>query len=75
MAYFPNGCAGEVFDEQCCKCRYGEKPCPIAYVQMAYNYPACNNEVARKILDFLVKDDGTCEMFKTFQKDFEERNG
>jgi hypothetical protein len=31
MAYFANGCEGEVFDEQCAKCRFGESPCPIYY--------------------------------------------
>ncbi len=64
MAYFPNGTAGEVFDEQCCKCIFGERSCPIAWVQMEYNYKACNIEVARAILDDLVKNDGTCAMFK-----------
>ena len=64
MAYFPNGTSGEVFDEQCSRCRYGEQSCPIWYIQVTYNYDACNNEVATKILDELVKDDGTCAMFK-----------
>ena len=69
MAYFPNGSAGEVFDEQCCKCKYGEAPCPIAYVQFTYNYRACNNEIARNILDDLISDNGDCSMYKTFEKD------
>ena len=38
--------------------------------QAVYNYDACNNEVARKILDSLIANDGTCEMYKTFEKDF-----
>lgn len=63
MAYFPNGTSGEVFDEQCSRCRYGEGYCPIAAVQYDFNYDACNVPVARKILDHLVKDDGTCAMF------------
>jgi len=70
MAYFSNGTEGEVFDNQCLKCKYGEKPCPIAGVQMEYNYDACNNEVASKILNDLVKQDGTCVMFKMFEDDF-----
>jgi hypothetical protein len=70
MAYFSNGTEGEVFDEQCAQCRYGEKPCPIELVQMLYNYDACNNEVATKILNRLVKQDGTCTMFETFKEDF-----
>ena len=39
-------------------------------VQMDYNYEACNNPVARKILDTLVADNGTCAMWKEFKKDF-----
>lgn len=63
MAYFPNGSAGKVFSEQCFRCRFGDDPCPIARVQLLYNYDACSVPVARKILDALVKDDGTCAMF------------
>ena len=63
MAYFPNGSAGECFDEQCARCRFGMSPCPIAMVQMMHNYDACNVPVARAILDELVSDDGTCSMF------------
>jgi hypothetical protein len=70
MAYFANGTEGIVFDEQCSKCKYGATYCPIAWVQMEYNYDACNNKVARAILDELVKDDGTCEMYKYFECDF-----
>ncbi len=64
MAYFPNGTSGMPFDYQCMDCKYGEKACPVALVQLLYNYDACNNEVATKILDALVKNDGTCEMKK-----------
>ena len=71
MAYFPNGTAGECFDNQCAKCKYGEEPCPIALVQMNYNYDACNNKVATAILGALVKNDGRCMMFECFKKDFE----
>jgi len=70
MAYFSNGTEGEVFYEQCMRCRYGEEPCPIALVQMEYNYEACNNPTARKILDSLVLQDGTCTMFEEFKEDF-----
>jgi hypothetical protein len=69
MAYFSNGSEGMVFDDQCAKCKYGDKPCPIALVQMEYNYAAVNNEVATKILGNLVKDDGTCVMWETFKHD------
>ncbi len=69
MAYFSNGTEGMVFD--CSPCKYGEKPCPIAWIQMEWNYEACNNKVARAILDNLVKQDGTCTMFEEFKEDFE----
>ena len=64
MAYFPNGTSGEVFQEQCGRCRYGDGPCPIYFVQHEFNYKACNNQIASEILTALVKDDGTCAMFK-----------
>lgn len=64
MAYFPNGTSGEVFDEQCGRCRYGQEPCPVYLVQSIHNYDACNNKVATAILGALVKQDGSCQMFK-----------
>ena len=70
MAYFPNGSSGECFENQCARCKYGESPCPIAYVQMQFNYDACNNKVASIILNTLVHNDGTCMMFKCFSNDF-----
>lgn len=70
MAYFSNSTDGAEFDAQCSICKYGDEFCPIWYVQIEYNYDACNNEVATKILNALVKDDGTCEMFKKYKKDF-----
>jgi hypothetical protein len=39
-------------------------------VQMEFNYSACNNATAQGILNMLVKHDGTCEMYKQFEKDF-----
>ena len=63
MAYFPNGSAGECFDNQCARCKYGQLACPIAWVQMEHNYDAVGNEVATKILGALVSDDGKCAMF------------
>lgn len=68
MAYFSNGSEGMCFDEQCAKCRYAEHRCPIAFVQMMYNYDAVNNKVATEILGHLVKDDGTCTMFEMMEK-------
>ena len=63
MAYFPNGSAGMCFDDQCYKCIMYERSCPIAWAQMEYNYEACNNETARKILGSLVADNGNCSMY------------
>ena len=73
MAYFANGTEGSVFEYQCSLCRYGAEACPIALVQFLYNYDACNNEVARQILDTLVENDGTCAMFKEFEDDFSNK--
>lgn len=70
MAYFSNGTEGEVFDDQCSKCKFGEGTCPIAFVQQHFNYDACNNQVATDILNCLVNNDGTCMMYRTFEKDF-----
>ncbi len=67
MAYFANGSEGMVFDLQCSMCRYSDEPCPIAAVQMLYNYKACNNKTARAILDDLVSDDGTCSMYNMME--------
>lgn len=70
MAYFSNGSEGMVFDEECMSCIHGDKPCPIALVQTMYNYEACNNDTARKILDTLVKDNGECAMKRAFPEHF-----
>jgi len=70
MAYFSNGTEGEVFDEECAGCIFGDKPCPIALVQGMYNYDACNNDVATKILDKLVNERGECSMKRTFPEHF-----
>jgi len=71
MAYFSNGSEGMIFDYQCGRCKHGLSPCPIAYVQITYNYDACNIPVAREILEVLVKDHGTCTMFEMCKSDFE----
>lgn len=67
MAYFANGTEGMVFEEQCTRCIFGQKPCPIAWVQVNYNYDAVGNKVATNILGDLVKQDGTCTMFREFE--------
>ena len=75
MAYFSNGSKGMCFDEQCMRCKYDQMACPISWVQGVYNYDACNNEVARKILDNFVKQDGTCTMFELAKKDLALNKG
>lgn len=74
MAYFANGTEGEIFDVECSSCIFGDKPCPIALIQNQYNYEACNNKVAREILDHLVKNDGTCAMKKAFPEVFDNKD-
>jgi formate hydrogenlyase subunit 6/NADH:ubiquinone oxidoreductase subunit I len=71
MAYFSNGSEGAVFDDQCARCKYGDKPCPIAAVQMEYNYDQHKDKTGTtiKLLNDLVKDDGTCNMYETFKDD------
>ena len=71
MAYFSNSTEGFNLEEQCSICKYGRSFCPIYWVQLNYNYDACNNETARNILDDLIKDDGTCEFFKQFHYDLD----
>lgn len=70
MAYFSNGTEGERFENECAKCIHGDKPCPIAFVQMSYNYEACDNKIAREILDYLVKNNGTCAMMEMSPEHF-----
>ena len=76
MAYFSNGSEGECFDEQCGRCKYGQLPCPIALIQMTYNYDQITSKnkgdnTAFQIMDELVKGDGTCTMFEMAKADFE----
>lgn len=72
MAYFSNGTEGMVFDGQCAMCKYGKHPCPIAWVQIDANYDQIKDTTgtATKILNHLVKDDGTCAMWEMAKVDF-----
>ncbi len=70
MAYFSNGSEGAVFERQCAKCKYGDLPCPIAWVQFEHNYEAAGNETASAILNHLVRKDGTCAMWEMAKSDF-----
>ena len=71
MAYFSNGSEGEVFDNQCAKCKYGMHPCPVAAMQLLWNYDQVGNKLAEQIMDNFVKKDGTCTMFEMAKADFE----
>lgn len=72
MAYFSNGTEGMVFDDQCARCKFGRHPCPIAFVQVDANYDQHKDTsgTASKILDHLVKDDGTCMVYEMAKQDF-----
>lgn len=70
MAYFANGIEGMCFDDECLGCVLGEQPCPIAFVQQAYNYDAVDNKVATDILNSLVDNGGTCHMKNMFPEHF-----
>ena len=76
MAYFSNGSEGACFDAQCAKCKFGQSNCPIALIQLTYNYDQIDNDVegdtvATKIMNELVKQDGTCAVFEMAKADFE----
>jgi hypothetical protein len=72
MAYYSNGSEGMAFDDQCARCKYGKSPCPIALVQIDNNYDQLNDTTgtARKILDTLVHNDGTCAVYEMAKIDF-----
>lgn len=72
MAYFSNGSEGMVFDDQCTKCKFGDKPCPIAFIQMHFNYDQLKDTTgtASNILNHLVKPDGTCTVWEMAKEDF-----
>jgi len=74
MAYFANGSEGMKFDEQCSKCICDDSACPIAWIQLEYNYEQCGNELASKILNELVSNNGECSMGRMFSKILERKN-
>lgn len=71
MAYFSNGCEGEVLDAQCAECPVGKPDigCPVALVQMLYNYDQLDergepNKLA-ELMNVLINEDGECQMRKS----------
>lgn len=62
MAYFSNGTEGDHFEMQCAECPIGEKNCPIALVQLIYNYEQCDNSKLKGAMDLLVNESGDCQL-------------
>jgi hypothetical protein len=62
MAYFANWTEGMALKEQCEDCAFGMASCPVYYVQITYNYKACNVPIAREMLAEFVAEDGTCRL-------------
>lgn len=65
MAHFSNSSAGDHFDSQCTECPLGQLPCPIAWVQMEYNYAQLRdgNGDLKKAMTDLVSDEEGCKTF------------
>ena len=66
MAYFANSSEGGFFDEQCAECIHADESsmCPVAHVQMMYNYDQCadSQEKLRQVLTILVTDEEGCQV-------------
>ena len=62
MAYFANSTEGEVLERQCAECPYGEEPCPVALVQLTYNYDQNQNKELEQAMEILVDEEGICQM-------------
>ena len=69
MAYYSNGSETSFLDTECTTCAIGKEACPIAFVQIDYNYEQCGNETAKKILDYLVSNTTGCRMKNKFPRD------
>lgn len=71
MAYFPNGSAGEVLDNQCCDCLHENEWtwCPVYAVQNLFNYDQVDKgqERLRKALSMLISDNGKCNVRAAFR--------
>jgi hypothetical protein len=62
MAYFANGSEGELLQAQCDECPLGEKPCPVALVQVMHNYDQCTNEKLKAAMNLLIDEHGICRL-------------
>ena len=83
MAYFPNSSAdtlteqcydcplGAGWDNPLQKRLFGDerplRPCPVAFVQLQYNYDQVGNPNLKAAMTLLVNDDGVCEVRKLLQ--------
>jgi hypothetical protein len=76
MAYFPNGTAGEILDNQCCDCLHEDEWlwCPVYAVQFLFNYDQVGKgqEKLRQAINMLVSEDGICKVRAAFRA---ENNG
>jgi len=71
MAYVANGSdpLGDKIDQQCDDCVHGiadDVGCPIAFVQMNYNYK--QEGAVKEILDHFIPQTGECTMYKLISK-------
>jgi hypothetical protein len=62
MAYFSNGSEGQILDEQCAHCPYGEDPCPVYLVQSNFNYDQCDVPKLKDAMNVLINEEGICQM-------------
>jgi len=64
MAYFANSTEGAILDAQCDQCLHTNPDigCPIALVQMTFNYSQCDNEELKEAMNMLIDKDGRCNM-------------
>jgi hypothetical protein len=79
MAYFPNGTAGHLFNEdQCDRCVHWKDAndgrgygCPVFDIHLLYAYDLCNQKKhpGKVMLDTLITPDLTCMMFHPHGRD------
>lgn len=73
MAYFANGTEGLSLEEQCHNCLHGmndELLCPVAHLQIEYNYKQLDagNEDLRTAMNLLIDNRGSCLMMAAIRK-------
>jgi hypothetical protein len=69
VAVYSNSTDGMVLGDQCSKCIFGEKACPILQAQLEYNYSQHDSRVAKQILETIVSTQYSCEMMHRFEKE------